>query len=81
MEENRYQKENKSMKNRKLLYTFLTAFLLLLQLGVCIYFGTQKQGFHQDEYYSFFSSNRTAGLYEPDRAWQSAEISILDPVR
>lgn len=73
MEENRYQKENKSMKNRKLLYTFLTAFLLLLQLGVCIYFGTQKQGFHQDEYYSFFSSNRTAGLYEPDRAWQSAE--------
>ena len=61
------------MKNRKLLYTFLTAFLLLLQLGVCIYFGTQKQGFHQDEYYSFFSSNRTAGLYEPDRAWQSAE--------
>ena len=45
------------------------AALLLLQVMVIIYFGGRKTGFHEDEYYSFYSTNRTAGLYEPDREW------------
>ena len=59
------------LQNKKTAY-FLLTILMLLQLLVCIYFGMQKQGFHQDEYYSFFSSNRSLGLYEPDRQWQTA---------
>ena len=42
-----------------------------------IYFGTQKAGFHEDEYYTYFSSNRTYGLYQPDREWQDRQ-TILD---
>ncbi len=45
------------------------AALLVLQVLVIIYFGGRKTGFHEDEYYSFYSTNRTAGLYEPDREW------------
>ena len=59
------------LQNKKTSY-FLMTILMLLQLMMCIYFGMQKQGFHQDEYYSFFSSNRSLGLYEPDREWQTA---------
>ena len=59
------------LQNKKTSY-FLLTILMLLQLLMCIYFGIQKQGFHQDEYYSFFSSNRSLGLYEPDREWQTA---------
>ena len=28
-----------------------------------------KSGFHQDEYYSYFSTNRSLGFYYPDREW------------
>ncbi len=41
--------------------------ILLLQIAVCIYFGFLKKGFHEDEFYSYFSSNRTAGLFVVDR--------------
>ncbi len=45
------------------------ALLLSLQIMTIFYFGERKTGFHEDEYYSFYSTNRTAGLYEPDREW------------
>ena len=44
--------------------------ILVLQLLMCILVGAKKQGFHEDEYYSYFSSNRTAGLFVTDREWQ-----------
>ena len=47
--------------------------ILILQLLVCIVVGTRKQGFHEDEYYSYYSSNRTAGLYVTDRQWQDTD--------
>ncbi|TCL59450.1 hypothetical protein EDD76_104187 [Kineothrix alysoides] len=43
--------------------------LLCLQVLLVLYYGGKKAGFHEDEYYSYYSSNRTAGLYEPDREW------------
>ncbi len=43
--------------------------LLCMQLLLLTYFGNKKAGFHEDEYYSFYSTNRTAGLFEPDREW------------
>ena len=38
-------------------------------LAVQFFFGTRKQGFHEDEFYSFFSTNRSVGLFAPDREW------------
>lgn len=45
------------------------AVLFCLQIMTMVYFGGRKTGFHEDEYYSFYSTNRTGGLYEPDREW------------
>ncbi|MBP3736492.1 MAG: hypothetical protein J6I56_05690 [Lachnospiraceae bacterium] len=51
--------------------TFRTAFmvLILLQLLLIFYYGTQKAGFHEDEYFSYFSPNRSVGFYYVDREW------------
>ena len=54
-------------------YNLILALILVLELIVIIFFGYQKAGFHEDEYYSYFSSNRSLGLYYPDREWQSSE--------
>lgn len=43
--------------------------LICLQVLVVLYFGSRKMGFHEDEYYSYYSTNRTAGLFVPDREW------------
>ena len=51
--------------------------VFLMALLVNIYFGYQKQGFHEDEYYTYFSSNRSIGLYQPDRQWQDRQ-TVLD---
>ena len=50
-------------------------FVFSIIVNVC--FGFQKAGFHEDEYYTYFSSNRTLGLYQPDRQWQDRQ-TILD---
>lgn len=42
-----------------------------------IFFGFQKSGFHEDEYYTYYSTNRSIGLYQPDREWQDKQ-TILD---
>ena len=38
--------------------------LLCLQIIVLFYYGSRKAGFHEDELYSYYSSNKTAGLFE-----------------
>lgn len=60
---------------RKKTWIWLAALgaVLFLQVLVIVYFGSRKTGFHEDEYYSFYSTNRTAGLYEPDREWMDRE--------
>lgn len=47
--------------------------LLLLQLCVLFYYGGRKRGFHEDELYTYYSSNKTAGLFVDDRQWLSGE--------
>lgn len=47
--------------------------LLLLQLCLLFYFGGRKSGFHEDELYTYYSSNKTAGLFVEDRQWLSGE--------
>ncbi|MBQ3796639.1 MAG: hypothetical protein II842_10205 [Butyrivibrio sp.] len=44
--------------------------IFVISLAVNIFFCFQKMGFHEDEYYTYYSSNRSIGLYQPDRQWQ-----------
>lgn len=49
--------------------------LFVLQISVASYFCMQKQGFHYDEYYSYYSSNPTYSLIPTDMEWKdTAEI-------
>lgn len=47
--------------------------LLLIQLVAVFWFGTQKQGYHYDEYYSYYSSNVTYALVPTDMEWMDTE--------
>ncbi|RKM54252.1 hypothetical protein D6853_13555 [Butyrivibrio sp. X503] len=47
--------------------------ILLISILVSVFYGFQKKGFHEDEYYTYFSSNRSLGLYQPDREWQDRQ--------
>lgn len=47
--------------------------LLTIQLVTVFWFGAQKQGFHYDEYYSYYSSNVTNALVPTDMEWMDTE--------
>lgn len=51
----------------------IMAVLLLLQLFTLFYFGNRKAGFHEDEMYTYYSSNKTAGLFVNDRQWMERD--------
>lgn len=78
----KYESKEKSTKERgwinkwdgkRRLWFVAFAVLLCVQVLVIIYFGDKKAGFHEDEYYSYYSTNRTAGLYQPDREWMDRD--------
>ena len=54
---------------------FLIAFIVIwvVQMAAAFYFCTQKQGFHEDEYYTYYSTSRTKGFYVEDGAWMDRE--------
>ena len=56
----------------------LMGVILFLQLAVIFYFCNQKEGYHYDEYYSYYSSNKTYGLSPTDRQWKSTEEIISE---
>ena len=58
-----------SDKKKKLIFIIAMALLLVIQLGVLIYFGNRKAGFHEDELYTYYSTNKSAGLFVNDRQW------------
>lgn len=60
-------------KRRKIIIAAFFLLLLILQLTVLCYFGGRKSGFHEDEFYSFYSTNKTAGLFVNDRQWIDTE--------
>lgn len=61
--------ERKNKKAEKLIWIAALFLLFCAQIMTMIYFGSKKAGFHEDEYYSFYSTNRSIGLSEPDREW------------
>lgn len=60
------------IENRKF---FLMAFIVLwvVQMAAAFYFCTQKQGFHEDEYYTYYSTARTNGFYVEDGQWMERD--------
>ena len=56
---------------------YLFSAIFVVSLILSIFYGTQKAGFHEDEYYTYYSSNRSIGLFQPDREWQDRQ-AVLD---
>ena len=59
--------------NKRILQKAALLLLLLLQLAVLLYYADRKSGFHEDEFYSYYSTNKTAGLFVEDRTWQERD--------
>ena len=57
------------MKSKRLYLSCMTL-LLVLQVITVLWFCGQKQGFHYDEYYSYYSSNVTYALVPTDMEWK-----------
>lgn len=62
-----------SGKKGNIFFIFVMAILLLLQMLVLFYFGGKKAGFHEDELYTYYSTNKTAGLFVNDRQWMERD--------
>lgn len=54
---------------------YLIAFFILwvAQMAAAFYFCTQKQGFHEDEFYTYYSTARTNGFYVENEKWMERE--------
>ena len=68
------EKENSNIMSKPQADTAFKIMLIItivLQLAVALCFCMQKQGFHYDENYSYYSSNVTYGLNPPDGDWLS----------
>ena len=68
------EKENPNIMSKPKADTAFKIMLIItivLQLAVALCFCMQKQGFHYDENYSYYSSNVTYGLNPPDGDWLS----------
>ena len=48
--------------------------LLFLQLSLAVFFGTQKESMHNDEFYSYYSTNGLHGLSLKDREWNDTAL-------
>lgn len=62
-----------SNKKHNRIFPAVMILLLLLQLGVLFYYGNRKAGFHEDELYTYYSTNKTAGLFVNDREWMDSD--------
>lgn len=54
-------------KDKKQLVIFIL--ILITAISCVIYFGNKKAGFHEDEYYSYYSTNYVHGWVMPDNEW------------
>ena len=65
------EKMTKSGKDLK--FNILMWCVIIIGMVVACIFCAQKQGFHYDEYYSYYSTNITAGSHVYNREWRSAD--------
>ena len=54
---------------------YIVMFLVIwaVQMAAAFYFCVQKQGFHEDEYYTYYSTARTNGFYVEDGQWMDRD--------
>lgn len=64
------ERENGGKKTK---YFVCFAVLWLLQMAAAFWFCTQKQGFHEDEFYTYYSTARTNGFYVEDGKWMERD--------
>ena len=57
--------------NKKFLITILMIWAVQMAAAFC--FCVQKQGFHEDEYYTYYSTARTNGFYVENGQWMDRE--------
>ena len=57
--------------DKKFLIGFWVMWAVLM--AAAFYFCTLKQGFHEDEYYTYYSTARTNGFYVEDGKWMDQE--------
>ena len=62
-----------SGKKANLIFGLAMGILLFLQLLCLFYYGSRKAGFHEDELYTYYSTNKTAGLFVNDRQWMDRD--------
>ncbi|MBD5458695.1 MAG: hypothetical protein HDR27_09025 [Lachnospiraceae bacterium] len=60
-------------KKENRIYFFLFLLVWCMQMLTAVYFCCQKQGFHEDEYYTYYSTARTYGLMIEDSAWMERD--------
>ena len=56
-------------KNRNKIWLLIFMIIWCVQILVAVYFCCQKKGFHEDEYYTYYSTARTYGLNIENNAW------------
>lgn len=63
------------MKGAEAKRKYLICFFILwvAQMAAAFYFCTQKQGFHEDELYTYYSTARTNGFYVENGKWMERE--------
>ena len=64
-------KEEYGAGKRKYVVCFVI--LWVLQMAAAFWFCAKKQGFHEDEYYTYYSTARTNGFYVEDGKWMDSE--------
>ena len=61
------------MQKTKRNYIVIFLMIWAVQMAVAFYFCVQKQGFHEDEYYTYYSTARTNGFYVEDGQWMERD--------
>ncbi|MCH5257026.1 MAG: glycosyltransferase family 39 protein [Lachnospiraceae bacterium] len=57
------------LKNINKIWLLIFIIIWCAQMFTAVYFCYQKKGFHEDEYYTYYSTARTYGLNIEDNAW------------
>lgn len=61
------------IKKKSKYYAACFVIIWIVQMAAAFYFCTQKQGFHEDEYYTYYSTARSVGFYVEDGQWMDVD--------
>lgn len=68
----------KEKKDYKIILLVLIAWCICM--GFALFFCTQKKGYHEDEYYTYYSTNRTNGFWVEDQTWMDYDAYFQEYV-